>query len=111
MKRAYELMIIIDADVVSSDIDAEIRHVANLITSEGASIASTDNWGMRQFAYEINKKNVGTYVVWELVTDTPGLPNMERQLRISDTIVRHKLFRLPNHEATERGLFAEATKV
>ena len=109
IKRAYELMMIVDSDVVEADIPPIITRTEALITEEGASIASTDNWGRRRFAYEIDHKTEGTYVVWEIVTETSGLPNTERQLRLADDIVRHKLFRLPDHEANKRGLFGGAT--
>ena len=108
MKRAYELMIIIDSDVAAGDVEAVIHRVAGLVTVGGATIASTDNWGRREFAYEINHKTEGTYVVWQIVTETPGLPVLERQLRIADDIVRHKLFRLPEAEAARRGLLSGA---
>lgn len=109
MPRAYELMIIIDSDVASADVEAVIARVADLVTDEGGEIRSTDNWGRRKFAYKINHKTEGTYVVWEIVTSTAGLPATERRLRLADDIVRHKLFRLPDSEAERRGLFAEAT--
>jgi small subunit ribosomal protein S6 len=104
LPRAYELMIIIDSDVADGDVDAVITRVTGLVTDEGGTIASTDNWGRRRFAYEINHKTEGTYVVWEIVTETPGLPDTERQLRLADDVVRHKLFRLPENEAVRRGL-------
>ena len=106
MLRVYELMIIIDSDV--ADVDSVISHVAGLLADEGATIKSTDNWGRRKFAYKINHKTEGTYVVWEIVTSTAGLPATERRLRLADEIVRHKLFRLPDAEAERRGLLAEA---
>ena len=108
MLRAYELMIIIDSDVGTADVDSVIAQVADLVTDEGGTIVSTDNWGRRKFAYKINHKTEGTYVVWEIVTDTAGLPDTERRLRLADDIVRHKLFRLPDDEAERRGLFREA---
>ena len=108
MKRAYELMIIIDSDVAEADVGAVVERVAGLVTGEGGSLASTDNWGRRRFAYEINHKNEGTYVVWEIVSETAGLPDTERQLRLADDIVRHKLFRLPEREAIKRGLLGDA---
>ena len=101
-------MIIIDSDVADADVDGVITRVAGLVTAEGGSLASTDNWGRRRFAYEINHKTEGTYVVWEIVTETAGLPDTERQLRLADEIVRHKLFRLPEHEAIKRGLLGDA---
>ena len=48
-------------------------------------------------------------MVWEIVTESAGLPTTERQLRLADDIVRHKLFRLPEKEAARRGLLGEAT--
>ncbi len=108
MLRAYELMIIIDSDVAPADVDAVISNVADLVVADGGTIKSTDNWGRRKFAYKINHKTEGTYVVWEIVTVTAGLSDTERRLRLADDIVRHKLVRLPDAEAERRGLFAEA---
>ena len=102
-------MIIIDSDVADADVEPVVARVAGLVTEEGGSLASTSNWGRRKFAYEIDHKNEGTYVVWEVVSETPGLPNTERQLRLADDIVRHKLFRLPGKEAARRGLLEGAT--
>jgi small subunit ribosomal protein S6 len=107
LQRVYELMIIIDSDVADADVDEVISRVVGLVTDEGGTIATTDNWGRRRFAYEIDHKTEGTYVVWEIVTETPGLPDTERQLRLADDIVRHKLFRLPEHEAVRRGLLGD----
>ena len=109
MLRAYELMIIIDSDVAAADVESVIGLVAGLVADEGGTVVSTDNWGRRKFAYKINHKTEGTYVVWEIVTTVAGLVDTERRLRLADDIVRHKLFRLPDAEAERRGLFAEAT--
>ena len=109
--RAYELMIIVDSDVGLADVDSMIAQVAALVTGEGGTIVSTDNWGRRKFAYKINHKTEGTYVVWEIVSATAGLPDTERRLRLADDIVRHKLFRLPDSEAERRGLFEETAPV
>lgn len=109
--RAYELMVIVDADVDDADVEAIITRVEGLITNEGGRVKSTDNWGRRRFAYEIKHKSEGTYVVWEIVTESAGFPNTERQLRLADDIVRHKVFRLPDSEAVRRGLFGETIPV
>ncbi|MCY4425031.1 MAG: 30S ribosomal protein S6 [Acidimicrobiaceae bacterium] len=108
MLRAYELMIIIDSDVSPDGVDTVVSDVADLVVGEGGTIKSTDNWGRRKLAYKINHKTEGTYVVWEIVTETAGLPDTERRLRLADDIVRHKLFRLPDAEAQRRGLLGEA---
>ena len=106
--RAYELMIIFDADVEDSGVQDALTRVGQQVDASGGSIAKTDMWGRRRFAYEINHKFEGIYVVIELVTEAPNLEDVERSLRLADDVVRHKLMRLPDKEAARRGLMGEA---
>ncbi len=69
-------------------------------------IPTADRWGRRRFAYEINHKNEGVYTVLEITTDATNLDDVDRFLRLADDVVRHKLIRLPDSEATRRGLLA-----
>ena len=39
-----------------------------------------------------------------MTTGQVDMEPLERMLRLSDEIVRHKLIRLPDHEAQKRGL-------
>ena len=105
--RAYELMVIVDAELDDDVIDAQVKRVAELIKQRGGEIKAEDRWGRRRFAYEINHKLEGYYVVYEFVGGS-DLDQIERALRLADEIVRHKLFRLPDREATRRGLIAPA---
>lgn len=106
--RAYELMIIFDGDLEEADVQAQLTKVSELVEATGGTVASTDNWGKRRFAYEIDHKQEGFYVVLELLRDGGGFDELERSLRLADQVVRHKLLRLPDHEAARRGLLGEA---
>ena len=46
--------------------------------------------------------------MFEIVAEAGALDDLERQLRLADDIVRHKLIRLPDREAARRGLLGEA---
>ena len=107
--RAYELMVIIDAELDDEVIDATIKRIAGLLDQRGASVKSEDRWGRRRFAYEINHKLEGYYVVFEFVGGS-DLDTLERALRLADETVRHKVVRLPGHEAARRGLVEQAAK-
>jgi small subunit ribosomal protein S6 len=107
--RAYELMVIIDGDVDDEAARAWSGRVQSMIEGAGGEVKRSDFWGRRRFAYQINKKWEGTYFVLELLG--PGgsaLDDVERSLRLADDVVRHKLIRLPDSEATRRGLVGEA---
>lgn len=109
MQRAYELMVIIDGDLEDTPARAWIKSITDSITAAGGSVhGKPDWWGRRQFAYPINKKEYGYYVVFELVATGGALDELERSFRIADDIVRHKLIRLPEHEAARRGITGAA---
>ena len=102
--RAYELMVILESGQDDLAIDDQVKSWTAQIGTRGAAVASTDRWGRRRFAYEIDHKSEGYYVVWELTGDGADLEGLERSLRLADEVVRHKLVRLPDREAARRGL-------
>jgi len=104
--RAYELMVIVDGDLEENNVEGTVRRVHDQIKAKAGDVRRTDRWGKRRFAYEIAKKQDGYYVVIEFVGGE-ALADLERQFRLADDIVRHKLIRLPDDEAARRGLAAE----
>lgn len=108
--RAYELMIIVDGDADEATVNSVVDNVGQLVDKAGGTVASTDDWGKREFAYKINHKTAGFYLVFEIVTDTGDLGEVERFLRLADEVVRHKVMRLPDKEAHKRGLFSQANE-
>jgi small subunit ribosomal protein S6 len=109
MTRAYELMVIIDGDVDEPKAQSFTKMVSDEIDKAGGVLhGKPDWWGKRAFAYPINKKEAGFYFVVECVADGGALDELERQLRLADEVVRHKLIRLPDAEAERRGMAVSA---
>ncbi len=106
--RAYEVMIILEADVDDAGVRQVLARVGELVGAEGGTVATSDTWGRRRFAYEINKKHEGIYVVLQIVTTATNLDSLDRVLRLADNIVRHKILRLPEKEVAKRGLLGES---
>ena len=101
-------MIIVDQDVDDQTGKAQIARVVEMIEAGGGTVPTVDHWGRRRFAYPINKKEDGYYVVYNVEAPAGALDEVERTLRIADNVVRHKLLRLPDHEAQRRGMLAKA---
>lgn len=108
--RAYELMVIFDGDLDDSGAGQASNRVSTQAAENGATIAKNDWWGRRKFAYEIDHKAEGYYLVLELTSDNGSfIDELDRSLRLADDVVRHKLLRLPDHEAQKRGLIEAAS--
>ena len=110
--RAYELMIIFNGDLDDEAVSGQLATIPGTSEAEGrrgASLVDTEPWGRRRFAYRINHKWEGFYVVLEVVTEARDVASTDRILRLADRseIVRHKILRLPEEEAARRGLLGE----
>lgn len=105
MMRAYELMVIIDGDVDDAKAQSFVKVVTDGIAAAGGTVhGKPDWWGKRQFAYPINRKETGYYLVVEAAAPAGSLAELERMLRLADEVVRHKLLKLPLQEAARRGI-------
>jgi small subunit ribosomal protein S6 len=109
MTRAYELMVIFDGDLDEPAAQAWVKTITDAIAKAGGSVhGKPDWWGKRQYAFPINKKEYGYYVVMNVLATGGALDELERSFRIADDVVRHKLLRLPDAEAARRGMTVAA---
>jgi len=91
--RTYELMFISRGSLDEATQQALSDRFTNLITAQGGTVHKIDQWGKRQFAYEIDHMTEGYYTVVEFDSTNEGLIEVERQLKITDDIIRHKVVR------------------
>ncbi len=85
--RSYEMMVIIDSAV--EDHSAEVQNIEGLIANLGGEIDKTDVWGKRRFAYEIEKKTEGIYVVFSYKMEPHQLAELDRLMKLRPMVVRH----------------------
>ena len=84
----YEVMFIIEAALEDDKKQAAIEMVKEVISAAG-EVGKVAVWGMRKLAYPIRKKNEGYYVVIEFKSGSDLPKELDRRLKISDSIIRH----------------------
>lgn len=87
--RNYELLYIIDATVADEKRDAIIEKVTALVTGNGGEAQEPERWGVRKYAYPINYKNEGYYVLMNFKAEANVPEIIKSQLLITDGVVRH----------------------
>ena len=90
---AYELMYIVKPDLDDQAVQQEIEKVGQLIQTNGGQIKKVTPWGKRRLAYTVKDNREGHYVVAEFDLDQAKVQEVERVLKISDTVFRHLLVR------------------
>src|SRR5580704_4354795 len=93
--RPYEVMAIFEATTEPTTIQGVIDRALETIRTTGGNPGAIDRWGRRPFAYEVNHKREGYYVVIEFVAETATVAELDRTLGLADEIVRHKIVRQP----------------
>lgn len=89
----YELMIITHGSLADDAVTTNVERFTELIGQLGGEVDRVDHWGKREFAYEIDHQREGYYTVIDFQVDGERLPELERQLRLTDAVVRHKVVR------------------
>ena len=85
----YELLFIISATTPDDQKEAIISKVTSFIEKNAGTVDAVDKWGMKKFAYPINFKNEGFYVVMNINMDANEVDAMSKLMNITDGIVRH----------------------
>ena len=91
--RPYEVMIILDPDLEERTVAPSLDTYLNVVRQDGGSVDNVDVWGKRRLAYEINKKNEGIYAVIDLNAEPATVTELDRQLKLNESVLRTKVLR------------------
>lgn len=89
----YELLYIIASDVPEEKREELIKKFSSYIESKGGSVEGIDKWGMRKYAYPINFKNEGFYVLMNITMKSEDVNPMAKLMNITEGIERQLLVR------------------
>ncbi|MBD7909575.1 MULTISPECIES: 30S ribosomal protein S6 [Sporosarcina] len=92
--RKYEIMYIIRPSLDDDAKKALIERFDGVLTSNGAEIIESKEWGKRRLAYEIDDLREGFYQLVTLNAGTEAINEFTRLANINEGILRHMAVRL-----------------
>ncbi len=93
MTHQYELMVILSPELDERQVAPNLDKFLKVITNDGGSIDNVDIWGRRRLAYEIQKKTEGIYAVVAFTATSAATQELDRQLKLSELVMRTKVLR------------------
>ncbi len=90
----YQMLYIIDIDVADEAKAEVVDKFSALVESLGGEVESVEKWGVRKFAYPINFKKEGYYVLMKFSAKPEDPQEIERQMKNTDSIVRQMITRI-----------------
>lgn len=87
--REYELMYIIQPAIEEEAKKALVERFSEILTSNGAEIIESKEWGKRRLAYEINDLREGFYQIVKINAGSEAINEFTRLANINEDIIRH----------------------
>ena len=89
----YEVMYVVDAALEDSARNELINRFNELVVKNGGEVERVDEWGKRRLAYAINYKTEGYYVLMYIKAPADLPRELERNLKISESVLRYLVIR------------------
>lgn len=86
--REYETIYILRPDAPETTISEVNKKIRGVIENNGGQLLKVENWGKRRLAYEVRKHFKGTYLFWSYLGKAGLVDEVERNLKIADSVIR-----------------------
>lgn len=86
--RKYEIMYIVNSSLEDATRASVVEGLHKTLTDNGATIDKVDEWGSKEFAYEINHMTKGYYYVINVTAGNEAIEEFNRLTLINTNVVR-----------------------
>lgn len=90
----YETVFISRQDLTESQVKDLTESLTKILEKEGGKAHKIEQWGLRNFAYPINKSKRGHYTLIESEAPGAALIELERNMRLNEDVVRYMSVKL-----------------
>jgi small subunit ribosomal protein S6 len=98
---AYEALFILPASYEDEQVNTSIEKYTKVISDRGGEIEHAAKWEKRKMAYEIKGTREGIYCLLLFKAEHSVPAELSRVFRISDEIIRARIFRRDEKPAKE----------
>ena len=106
--REYELNFIVQPEISEEGSKVILDRLDGILTAQNAVRLLCDDLGKRKLAYEIRKFQKGHYYILSFLDDGSAVPELERALRLDESVLRFLTVRVADLVTDVEGRKAEA---
>ena len=99
--REYECMLILPADADEALVGTATDRIQKVVAKHSGQVHGIDRWGRRRFAYEIDRRTDGYYVVVTFAAEPSAQAELDRTLNLADEVIRSKTIVLPQRAGSK----------
>jgi small subunit ribosomal protein S6 len=92
--RKYETIFIVHPDLVENEVKGLIEKMKGIVENFNGQLIKVEEWGRRRLAYKLKKLTKGYYVLIRFLGNGEILTEIERNLRLSDGVLKYQSVKL-----------------
>lgn len=90
--RKYEALYIVRPSLDDNEVQAIADRFKGVVEQHGGVVENAGKWDRRKLAYEVAGMKEANYIIMHFDADAKVPSELNRQMRISDDVVRHRVF-------------------
>jgi small subunit ribosomal protein S6 len=94
----YEHVFLARQDVTAQQVEAMTESYKSVIEAKGGAVTKVEYWGLKSLAFRIKKNRKAHYALFNISGPAAAVSEMERQMRISEDILRFMTVRVEELE-------------
>jgi small subunit ribosomal protein S6 len=94
----YEHVFLARQDLSQQQVDALVEQYKGVVGLHGGSVGRVENWGLKSLTYRVNKNRKAYYTLMDLDCPPAALKEMERQMGLSEDVLRFMSIKVDKHE-------------
>lgn len=94
----YEHVFLARQDLSQQQVDELVERFKGVITAGGGSVGRVENWGLKSLTYRVKKNRKAYYTLMDLTCPPAALSEMERQMGLSEDVLRFLTIKVEKHE-------------
>lgn len=98
-------MFVVDAAKGGSEFPKIIRHIADLLTRQGATIERMERWDERKLAYPIGQAKRGIYILVYFRAEGAAISELRANVGLSEELLRLLVLRVQEQSPVRGQLF------
>ena len=106
----YEHVFLARQDVSAQQVDALVEQYKGVIEANGGKVGRIENWGLKSLTYRFNKNRKAHYALMDIDAPPAAVQEMERQMRISEDVLRYMTIAVEKHEEGPSAMMRKADR-
>ncbi|EMD81598.1 30S ribosomal protein S6 [Pacificimonas flava] len=95
----YEHTFLARQDLSTAQVDALAEQFTKILEDNEGKVEKTEYWGLKGLAYKIKKNRKAHFVMLNIDAPAPAVHEMERNISLSDDVIRHLTIRVDELES------------